>query len=339
MISLLSRVDKHTVLVNFNLFTPEFFANRHDIVEIFLCACNQNKIFELSKYHWVIHCRTEGHGPQHIKMFIDRLSERNIHINYRVIFASIVDTEKLDYPSFVNPLSLINPNKLIDYCVYQKIDWENLEVDKKFICLMRRISYTRHCLALSIVKKFDKSDYRMSFGVNLDQSDKKFIGYQIPGVTLPLTLDFSYVPNRFAHMTNDDLFYKNYIHLVVESSHETNSFTEGWQDKFITEKTWKTFLWHQFPLWHAVRGTVNEIRKFGFDVFDDLFEDHRYDQIEDTAERMAVLLDILGKISQKDLKLLRQKHWHRLANNYKLLIDLKNLSQYKNSENLFLQTI
>jgi hypothetical protein len=49
---------------------------------------------------------------------------------------------------------------------------------------------------------------------------------------------------------------------------------------FITEKTTQCFVALHPALYVSNRGHVQELRNFGFDVFDDVF-DHSYDTLED----------------------------------------------------------
>ena len=107
------------------------------------------------------------------------------------------------------------------------------------------------------------------------------------------------------------------MNLVVESSSQTDP--NVWRSIFITEKTFKALAWHQFPLWYAVPGLVEQVRKMGFDVFDDLFDGHRYDDIQDPWVRMTQEVLLAKEFCDQDLIRLRQQHWDRLVKNaYKI---------------------
>ena len=109
-----------------------------------------------------------------------------------------------------------------------------------------------------------------------------------------------------------NLFYTAPVQLIVETSNQTDSLS--WRNVFITEKSYKTFAWYQFPIWYAVPGLVEKIREQGFDVFDDII-DHSYDYDTDPNTRMDKVVAEAHRFSNLDTVALRQTHWQRLENN------------------------
>ena len=57
-------------------------------------------------------------------------------------------------------------------------------------------------------------------------------------------------------------------------------------------------------------------------MFDDIFENHYYDQIRSNHKRRQEIINLLQRVVIKDLVKLRQKHWARLEANVELLKDL-----------------
>ena len=111
-----------------------------------------------------------------------------------------------------------------------------------------------------------------------------------------------------------DLFYRSPVNLVVESSSQVDA--KVWQNIFITEKTFKSIVWHQYPIWYAVPGLVEEMRKLGFDVFDDVFENHYYDTIPDVHQRRQEIIKLLHRtLVSHNMPELRLTHWARFEKN------------------------
>jgi hypothetical protein len=57
----------------------------------------------------------------------------------------------------------------------------------------------------------------------------------------------------------------------------------------------------------------------GFDVFDDVFDNHSYDDTQDPWVRMTQVVQLVHRISQQDMVALRQQYWHRLQANAQLI--------------------
>ena len=96
---------------------------------------------------------------------------------------------------------------------------------------------------------------------------------------------------------------------------------------FFTEKSAKSFLMGQIPLFLATPGYVQQLRKLGFDVFDDIIN-HDYDKEDYVIKRCNEIYKELKRISLQDIKHLDYKVktycLQRLQNNINNLIKLGN---------------
>jgi hypothetical protein len=153
--------------------------------------------------------------------------------------------------------------------------------------------------------------------------------------------DFSLVPDRYQHLmpmyldgdisdhgrenlsqydNMDVRIHRAFANLVLETSYERIVNKDRWNLPIITEKSIKPFAWGQIPLVVSTTGTVNHIRKLGFDMFDDII-DHSYDAEPDPEIRIGLVIDQLQKICMQDID-----HWQK----YKA----SNLQRYEKNRNL-----
>ena len=86
----------------------------------------------------------------------------------------------------------------------------------------------------------------------------------------------------------------------------------------FTEKTIKPFIAKQIPLFFALPGLLNILRKLGFDLFDDLIN-NSYDMEFDSAKRLDLILDELEKLLKMDLIQYKKDNKERFDKNYNLL--------------------
>jgi hypothetical protein len=57
------------------------------------------------------------------------------------------------------------------------------------------------------------------------------------------------------------------------------------------------------------------VRNQGFDVFDDLFQNHYYDDIEDPVVRRQEVVQLLNRVLNNNVADLKKQHWNRLCAN------------------------
>ena len=90
-------------------------------------------------------------------------------------------------------------------------------------------------------------------------------------------------------------------------------------EAFVTEKTTKAFGFYQIPVFVSVKGYVEEVRKLGFDVFDDIV-DHSYDKIDDPYQRMVSVANEVERLVNIDLPDYNLKD--RLIKNHDIMKEL-----------------
>lgn len=182
----------------------------------------------------------------------------------------------------------------------------------KFVCLMRRPSISRAHLVKRLYSNFNKDDIILTFGTSGSRTSEEIENIVKPH-PVPIVVDQPDVDRETQHRIKHDLFYRAPINLIVESSSQIDPGV--WRSVFVTEKTFKAFSWFQFPIWYAVPGLVKEVRNQGYDVFDDIFENHYYDELIDPWVRMTQVILLLKRVLKHDISDLRRQHWARLKFN------------------------
>jgi len=103
----------------------------------------------------------------------------------------------------------------------------------------------------------------------------------------------------------------------------------------ITEKYLNSIYGYNFPIYIGMAGSVNHLRKLGFDLFDDVI-DHSYDTIQDHYTRMFTAINSNRQILEN--RELALTHWNqckdRFNQNYRLIQEI-----YKNKEDIAIQYI
>lgn len=89
----------------------------------------------------------------------------------------------------------------------------------------------------------------------------------------------------------------------------------------FTEKTIKPFVRGQIPLIHGYKGLQNELRKLGFDLFDD-FVDHSYENETDEILRIEQIVKEAKRLTYLNTKEFLNNNQHRVFNNKKLCEEL-----------------
>lgn len=96
------------------------------------------------------------------------------------------------------------------------------------------------------------------------------------------------------HKIDLPAYSNSYINLVTETSIYDNTI-------FVSEKSWKPLMSGQFGLWLSNPGTVNFLRSVGFDMFDDIFNNHDYDQETNLNQRIDMIHNAIDQIMEKDV--------------------------------------
>jgi hypothetical protein len=183
-----------------------------------------------------------------------------------------------------------------------------------------RLKFTKELL-----DTFDKSQYILSCGSQPNKwlNELPNLKEAIHPYKLPILIDGIIDTGTKQHYHQDNSFFKCMVNVITETSSQTDD--DSWREIFLTEKTFKAFAYRQLPIWFAVPNTVNEVRKLGFDVFDDII-DHSYDIIDNEDTRRNVVITELKKFCitypPNELNNLRTKLWERISNNVTLLGNL-----------------
>ncbi len=296
-------------------------AGEVELQTIFKQDCEKRHIQsdECKNYIWIFDLKPEGISAQDFNNFYKYLvyKLKVPSSNIRVVFSAVEDVSVLPYPAVSLPDRLIYNGNWYMHLEHYHINWQSIPMTHKLVCLMRRASVGRGNLAKRLLAKINVNDMIMTFGTNgVDASvEVKKLVYPQP---FPMIVDRPMADEVFQHRIDHEKFYQAPLNLVVESSSQLDSNT--WTSIFITEKTFKALAWHQFPVWYAVPGLVNEVRKMGFDVFDDIFDGHAYDQTQDPWTRMTQVVQLVSNICKQDnLASLRKQHWNRLLHNAQLI--------------------
>ena len=259
----------------------------------------------------------EGHDNNTIAPFIDYLTTMVPIEKIGVLFnATVTENLPYRYQCF--------EDYLCNYCNFfwqiEEFDheWPTLQLDKKFLCLNRRSSEIRAQLVYTLQDRLHPDSMRASLDSISATNSRNAI-----------FIDGSVDINQ--QHTNVGLPFRSCLFNIISESSDQSS-PGVWKKVFITEKTYKAFAFRHVPLWMAVPGLVARVRNFGFDLFDDLCDNHSYDDIQDETERLHRVVDIAAKLDQQfslsDCQQLKQDLASRLNHNYSLLRNLvHNLDQ------------
>ena len=176
---------------------------------------------------------------------------------------------------------------------------------KHFLCLMRRARIDRMFFFGELIEYPWWEDMNVldlsigSFGSDGNYYFGYYENYFKPGIMdmLPITWDTYPVTDDMQHvfLTNNNI--NQLVNIVVESIIITNDLT--FNRLFVTEKSMKPFYYYQMPIFMGQKGLVKLIRDLGYDVFDDYFEGHYYDDIESDFIRMKEVLKVADNFLKK----------------------------------------
>jgi hypothetical protein len=279
------------------------------VVEVFVQDCADVGIIleNIRNYTWVIDCGPEGIGAQELHAFYTWMMAQGVApTNFRVVFTGKESLNQLPYPAINIIDRMATHQNLID--MVDSVNWQSVRMDHDFICLMRRGSVDRVEFGKLLLDHFDLNRVLLTLGTDDYDPDHTLAKIMHPH---PFPV---WANNTATYSVEQDLFYRAPVNLVVESSSQID--TRVWQNIFITEKTFKSIVWHQYPIWYAVPGLVEEVRKLGFDVFDDVFENHYYDNIQDVHQRRQEIIKLLHRtLALHNMPELRPTHWARFEKN------------------------
>lgn len=147
-------------------------------------------------------------------------------------------------------------------------------------------------------------------------------------IELPKNLDYNL--NNYSYINNQiNELYKPILNLVTEN---VMGMTNGDESPYglitFTEKIIKPFLAKQIPLFIALPGLQNELRKLGFDLFDDLITT-TYELEKSPTKRIEMIVNELERLLSLDLVEYKNKNQHRFDSNYDLLQTLTKSGEEK----------
>jgi hypothetical protein len=216
---------------------------------------------------------------------------------------------------------------------YKKLDPiidKNLESPFSFISLNRN-SRDHRTLALSIIfglnlesrgllsfanTAISKNDIQLLIDNITENNLIKTVATQGSNKLLNYDFDLKNGQNIYSNGSNDNVSnFKNnlsssYENCFVEFINETSCPEKCF---LLTEKTLNSVYACNFPIWICSKGTVKFLREIGLDVFDDII-DHRYDNIEDAAERIYQAVE-LNKTFLLDNDLVKNK-WQQCKSRF-----------------------
>lgn len=241
------------------------------------------------------------------------------------------------YGNFISPISRIphlpDYRFLNRYQFYKNINYTDIFNRKhKFVSLAgmprpNRIVFTKELLIRNlqqhgIITCGSLKDHRDKAGILYDYFDLGEYRSKFPVI----------YDTEYPGHTADDIhppFLDAIYNVVVESAFEDylnlkkhpelSFFILIGTDPIMSEKTTKAFGSYQIPVFVASKGYVAEIRKLGFDVFDDVV-DHSYDSIDDPHQRMIVIANEVERLVNTNLPNNNLKN--RLIRNHDIMEEL-----------------
>ena len=117
-----------------------------------------------------------------------------------------------------------------------------------------------------------------------------------------------------------EAFSNSYMNIVTESG-----FLSEEKVTHISEKSFRPFYYYQYSMYLAAPYHVQQLREYGFDMFDDII-DHSYDLIEDDGLRFKAFTSELIRIEniKEDFTKMYSDHKDRFYKNKETFIKLAN---------------
>ena len=196
----------------------------------------------------------------------------------------------------------------------------NLQLDRKFLCLLRRPTMNRAHLARFFLDNIGLDTVRLSFGSGAQGGLDQY--RDVVGCDLPLLVD-GVLTDRVQEFDVANLaFHSCLFNIAAETSSQSES---NWRSVFLTEKTWKAIMQRQIPIWYGVPGLVEHVRSLGFDTFDDILDGHQYDAMPNETQRHQSVFDLIRQLNRQyslaDCQTLRQQLRPRLETNFEQLLE------------------
>lgn len=254
-----------------------------------------------------------GEGLLAVNLITGILKLLNPNKDTTTIVLSIDPKNKFsDYKCVVSHTGTIcNWNNYFYHLENENIDWSNIEVEYPIVALARRPSVSRAYYIKDIINTYDNSLVSFGFGNMITKEIKEILSPH----NLPITID-----GNKTHEVPDDKIFKSLFNLVLETNEP------GSTEIRLTEKSYKPYAWHQIPIFVSSNGHVNVMRELGFDMFDDILDNHSYPSHLPHVYQMKVkqlLENLRDRYPTIDsIRKLRKELWPRITQNYLLLNNL-----------------
>ena len=285
----------------------------------------------LTTYHIII----DGRGNARYSAKLCRFLSTNLPYKSSILSSAPPELElgnKDDkFHTIVDYAGMVDWQNFYTELVLQKIEWESIHIDSIVLALANRPSKIRAEYIKDIIS-ISGNRCRTSFGsrVETTQQDFKYYTKLMSPLPFPMLIDgpVSRTPLE-QHKPPGEKLFSNLVQVILESF----EFEENYV--FITEKTFKCFAWHQLPIFASTPGHVQAVRELGFDVFDDIFDNHAYDNVKQAYHYKMKVLSCLRNFISKyptidDCKRLRKELWPRIVkNNIHLSNLVKNYKSYE----------
>jgi hypothetical protein len=257
----------------------------------------------------------EGFGPADIAPLTNILSQTHPG-QFMVLFNAHVAVDTLTYHARCCTTWLINRS---EYHLDQLNHNFDIQLDRKFLCLLRRPTPNRARLAGFFLNNIGLDTVRLSFGSGATGGLDQYCN--VVGCDLPLLVDGVLTDRVQEFDVANPVFHSCLFNIAAETSSQSEA---NWRSVFLTEKTWKAIMQRQIPIWYGVPGLVKHVRELGFDTFDDILGGHQYDAILDETQRhqsvFALIRQLNDQYSLADCQALRQQLQPRLAANFEQLL-------------------
>lgn len=294
-------------------------------------VCDRFKEFQdnndISNVSIILDCRMENIYVARLGLeLVKRFDLPKDKVKFLISVSTKGELDSFDYT--IDRLAEINYCNYLDDLLDENIDWENITIDYPIMSLAARASKNRVIFTKELLDFFgDKC--RVSLGINkhyeLPKNDIRSYIETMKPYPFPYTQGTDNAMLETIHLLHVPPGYQLYKSLV-NVIHDTNDNEHGYV--IVSEKTFKSFAWHQIPIFVSTPGHAAAVRELGFDLFDDIF-DHSYDlgNSPGPIHRLKIhsqLSKFLKKYPTVEaVNDLRKELYPRLASNYQLLLKLK----------------
>ena len=259
----------------------------------------------------------EGHSHKEFDILLDVLLNQ---VGMRPEHVTLHTACLYDPNSPVNSISTISPLCGITLDLTDNKEYVDYTPTHHYVCLNRLPRWEREEITKTLLDRGLDKYGKISYASGLDATQFR-TQYPDADARFPMYID-SVVSFEQGYNTDNNSISNAMFNIVTESAYEQPDSRPNYANTHvnatISEKTYKTFLTGQLPIFVAPYHTVTSARQFGFDMFDDVI-DHGYDLESDPVKRIQLVADQVEKIchmSIDDLQYLKMHLQPRLINNY-----------------------